>query len=99
MKPANVRQFFQTFPDDETCLVHLFNVRFGQGHKCSKCKKASKWYRIKAEEAYSCQWCGNHLHPKVGTIFEQSRTPLQMWFFAIFLFTVNTGIKLHRFPE
>ena len=89
MKPANIRQFFQTFPDDETCLVHLFNVRFGQGHKCSKCKKASKWYRIKAEEAYSCQWCGNHLHPKVGTIFEQSRTPLQLWFFAIFLFTTT----------
>ncbi len=89
MKPANVRQFFQQFPDDETCLVHLFNVRFGQGHTCSKCKKPSNWYRIKAEEAYSCQWCGNHLHPKVGTIFQQSRTPLQLWFYAIFLFTTT----------
>lgn len=89
MKPANIRQFFQTFPDDETCLVHLFNVRFSQNHKCPKCKRESNWYRIKAEQAFSCQWCGHHLHPTVGTIFEKSRTPLQLWFFAIFLFTTT----------
>lgn len=89
MKPVNIRQFFQTFPDDESCLVHLFNTRFGQGHKCPKCERPSKWYRIKAEQAFSCQWCGHHLHPTVGTIFEQSRTPLQLWFFAIFLFTTT----------
>jgi transposase-like protein len=89
MKPTNIRQFFTKFPDDETCLEHLFNVRFGQGHKCSKCQKSSNWYRIKAEQAFSCQWCGNHLHPMVGTIFQKSSTPLQLWFFAIFLFTTT----------
>jgi len=89
MKPANVRQFFQQFPTDEICLEHLFKVRFGQGHTCSKCKKKSNWYRIQAEQAFSCQWCGHHLHPMVGTIFEKSSTPLQLWFFAIFLFTTT----------
>lgn len=81
-----VQEFFKRFPDDETCLVHLFETRFGQGHTCSKCKKPAKWYRIKAERAYSCQWCGHHLHPTVGTPFAKSRTSLQLWFFAIFLF-------------
>ena len=47
------------------------------------------WYRIKAERAYSCEWCGNHLHPTVGTPFEQTRTPLQLWFYAIHLFTTT----------
>lgn len=82
----NVQDFFKRFPDDEACLVHLFKSRFGQGHECSKCKKSAKWYRIKAERAYSCQWCGHHLHPTVGTPFAKSRTSLQLWFFAIFLF-------------
>ncbi len=81
-----VQSFFKRFPDDETCLVHLFESRFGQGHECPKCKRSAKWYRIKAERAYSCQWCGNHLHPTVGTPFAKSRTSLQLWFFAIFLF-------------
>ena len=55
-----VQDFFKRFPDDEACLVHLFENRFGQGHECPKCKKSAKWYRIKAERAYSCQWCGHH---------------------------------------
>ena len=100
MKPITLLQFFKQFPDDESCLEHLFNVRFGQGHTCSKCEREAKWYPIKAERAYSCQWCGNHLHPTVGTIFEKSRTPLQLWFYAIFLFTTTrrgvSGKELQR---
>ena len=89
MKPTNVRQFFKQFPSDEACLEHLFNVRFGQGHVCPKCERAAKWYRLTNEQAYSCQWCGHHIHPMVGSIFEKSRTPLQLWFYAIFLFTTT----------
>ena len=88
-KPQTIAQFFRRFPDDETCLNHLFEVRFGQGFECPKCEKASKWFRIKAERAYSCQWCGHHLHPTVGTPFEKTRTPLQLWFYAIYLFTTT----------
>jgi transposase len=88
-KPLNIAQFFKQFPTDEICLQHLFNVRFGQGFACPSCKRPSKWFRIKAERAYSCQFCGHHLHPTVGTPFEQTRTPLQLWFYAIYLFTTT----------
>lgn len=88
-KPQTIAQFFKQFPDDEACLNHLFEIRFGQGFECPSCERPSKWFRIKAERAYSCQWCGHHLHPTVGTPFEQTRTPLQMWFYAIFLFTTT----------
>ena len=71
-----IREFFAQFPSDESCLEHLFEARFGQGHVYPKCQRKANWYRIKAERAYSCQWCGNHLHPTVGTPFEDSRTPL-----------------------
>lgn len=88
-KPLTTAQFFRQFPDDETCLQHLFDVRFGQGFECPSCERPSNWYRIKAERAYSCQWCGHHLHPTVGTPFEKTRTPLQLWFYAIHLFTTT----------
>lgn len=100
MKQTNVRQFFQQFPNDDACLEHLFNVRFGQGHACPKCEREAKWYRLTNEQAYSCQWCGHHIHPMVGSIFEKSRTPLQLWFYAIFLFTTSkhgvSGKELQR---
>lgn len=99
-KPQTITAFFKQFPDDETCLTHLFDIRFGQGHECPSCERASNWYRIKAERAYSCQWCGYHLHPTVGTPFERTRTPLQLWFYAIFLFTTTrhgvSGKELQR---
>ena len=88
-KPLTTTQFFRQFPDDETCLAHLFDARFGQGHPCPSCERPANWYRIKAERAYSCQWCGYHLHPTVGTPFEQTRTPLQLWFYAVHLFTTT----------
>ncbi|SLN30387.1 IS1595 family transposase [Oceanibacterium hippocampi] len=88
-KPTTVREFFKLFPDDAACLQHLFDVRFGQGHVCPRCEREAKWYPIEAERAFSCQWCGNHLHPTVGTIFEKSRTPLQLWFYVVFLFTTT----------
>lgn len=86
-KPTTIQAFFKQFPDDDACLKHLFDVRFGQGHVCDRCNRSARWYPIQAERAFSCQWCGNHLHPTVGTIFEKSRTSLQLWFYAIFLFT------------
>ena len=100
MKQTNVRQFFAQFPTDEACLAHLFDVRFGQGHECPKCKREAKWYPLASEKAFSCQWCGHHIHPMVGTIFEKSRTPLQLWFYAMFLFTTSkhgvSGKELQR---
>lgn len=100
MKQTNVRQFFAQFPTDKACLELLFNVRFGQGHICPKCEREAKWYPLASEKAFSCQWCGHHIHPMVGTIFEKSRTPLQLWFYAIFLFTTSkhgvSGKELQR---
>lgn len=78
----------------------LSTVPFGQGHECPKCKREAKWYPLASEKAYSCQWCGHHIHPMVGSIFEKSRTPLQLWFYAIFLFTTSkhgvSGKELQR---
>jgi transposase-like protein len=86
---ATIREFLAKFSTDEACLEHLFTIRFGQGHTCPKCNRKSKWFRFQAERAYACQWCGHHLHPTVGTPFEDSRTPLQLWFYAIYLFTTS----------
>lgn len=89
MKPQTIQQFFQQFPNDDACLEHIFNVRFGQGHVCPKCERSAKWYKTKDVRSYSCQWCGHHIHPTVGTPFEDSRTSLQLWFYAIYLFTTT----------
>jgi len=95
-----VRDFFKQFPSDDACLAHLFNVRYGDNHECPKCETKGKWYRLKGHKAYSCQGCGHHIHPMAGTIYEGSTTPLQLWFYAMFLFTKSrngvSGKELQR---
>lgn len=90
MKILNVNTFFKIFPDDLTCLEHLFKARFGNGSEvsCPKCGEVGKFRKLAKLPAYTCN-CGHHIHPMVGTPFENSRTPLQKWFYAMYLFTTS----------
>jgi len=88
-KQFTVHNFFKRFPDDESCINHLMSMRYGHELDCPKCGKHSKFHRIKKMPAFECQWCGHHIHPMAGTPFERSRTPLQKWFYAIYLFTTS----------
>ena len=84
-----VTDFFSQFPTDDACLEHLWKVRFGDEVECGKCGKIGKFYRLSKELAYSCPRCGHHIHPMVGTPFEKTHTPLQKWFYAMYLFTTT----------
>ena len=83
-----VQKFFISFPDDNTCLDHLFKIRFGTKPTCPKCGEIGQFHRLKKMPAYTCN-CGHHIHPMQGTPFALSRTPLQKWFYAMFMFTTT----------
>ncbi len=87
-KPMPITEFMALFPDDDACLEHLFKARFGSDHECSRCGESGKWKKLGKMPAYTCQ-CGNHVHPMVGTPFHKSHTPLQKWFYAMYLFTTT----------
>lgn len=89
MKKLTILKFFERYPTQEACLDHLFNVRYGNDFVCPACKKAGKWYQLTNRRAFTCQWCGHHEYPCVGTPFEKSRTDLRLWFYAIYLFTAS----------
>ena len=37
-KPMSVIEFGKLFPNDDACLAHLFNVRYGAAYECQRCK-------------------------------------------------------------
>jgi hypothetical protein len=86
IKGPNIRQFQKRFPDEETCLVHLMRVRFGQRLTCFKCLKEATYYRVNGRRCFECEHCGYQVYPTAGTPFESTRTPLRDWFFVMFLF-------------
>lgn len=88
-KGQTIKEFFKRFPTDDACLDHLLEVRYGREGHCPKCGALTRWYRVRKEPSYACKWCGWHVHPMAGTPFERTRTPLQMWFLVMFLFTTT----------
>ena len=90
----SVRDFFNRFPDDDSCIAHVMNVRYGLRHVCAKCGQDATFHRLANRKAYSCARCGHHVYPCAGTVFEGSRTSMQLWFYAIFLFvTTRHGVS------
>lgn len=87
-KMMNIQEFFAQFPTDDACLEHLFRTRFGNEPSCPKCGEVGKFRKLTNMPAYTCN-CGHHIHPMVGTPFHRSRTPLQKWFYAMFIFTTT----------
>src|ERR1043166_3581806 len=88
------REFFSRDPDDDAFLTHIMEVRFGTRHVCGKCGVEGTFPKLSERRAFSCASCGNHLYPCAGTIFQDSRTPLTVWFYAIYLFvTTRHGVS------
>src|SRR5688500_17609308 len=85
--------FMREFPDDATCLEHIWRTRFSPDRKhahCPKCRKQREFKRYETSQqrqSWTCIACGHHLHVMAGTIFEKSSTPLHLWFYAMYLMT------------
>jgi len=90
----SVREFFKRFPDDEACLTHIMEVRYGMRHVCRACGVEATFHRMTERRAFACSHCGDHLYPTAGTVLQDTRTPLQLWFYAIYLFcTTRHGVS------
>ena len=88
-KTYTLIQFQADYPDNDACLAKIMRLRYGDSPFCGECKRHTKYHRITKRRAYACQFCGGHVYPCVGTPFEKSTTPLEKWFYALYLFTTT----------
>lgn len=92
-----LREFQNRFPTEDSCLDHLFQVRYGTDFNCPKCGRPAKYSRVNGRRAYQCNWCANQLYPTAGTPFDRTRTSLRDWFYVMFLFTTTrNGVAAKR---
>jgi transposase len=89
----SLMEFMREFPDDESCLRHIWRERFapdGEHAICQRCDAERVFKRYDTAQkrpCWFCQTCGFRVHPLKGTIFEGSSTSLQLWFYAMYLIT------------
>ncbi len=86
-------EFQRQFPDDEACLRHIMETRYGAEIDCPKCGVHGKFHRMTRERGYVGAYCGHHIYPCAGTFMHRTRLPLHKWFFAMSMFaTTRHGV-------
>lgn len=73
----------QLMSDDECCLQHIWELRYGDLRNCPRCKKFVTYHRCQGKKCWQCAQCAHQLSPLAHTIFHKSTTPLSKWFRAI----------------
>jgi transposase len=85
-----INDFNEQFFDNDACLDWLMEQRHPNGVGfCAYCKVERKHHRVGSKKAWSCDYCGTYISPMAGTIFEKSRTPLRLWFYAMYLMSAT----------
>lgn len=84
-----IQDFTAEFPNDDACLFHIFAARWPEGIIVCESKKCGgkerRHHRVSGRTAFACDYCGAHVYPLAGTIFEKTTTPLKLWFYAMYL--------------
>jgi len=87
MKADNLIDFYNQFATEEKCVDFLIQQRWGNEIVCPKCGTVGiKAYKL-ASGRMKCAECRNPFTARMGSVFEDSKVPLQKWFFAIYLCT------------
>ena len=87
MRHDSLMSLLKEFPDEETCVRHLEGLRWPTGIVCPCCGSTRQIYHVKRNFIYKCADCRKEFSVRKGTIFEESRLPLQKWFAAAWLIT------------
>lgn len=79
-------QLLDYFKDEQTCIAYLEQQRWGATPSCPFCGVINPY---KTNRGYKCRdkECHKKFTVKVGTVYENSKIPLRIWFAAIYLGT------------
>ena len=91
---TSVREFFDRFPNEDACLRHVFEVKFGDHTPCHHCGVVGRWTPIRGTKKYFHLPCRKHVSPLKDTAIYRSNLSLMAWFYAMLLMTnSSTGVR------
>lgn len=79
--PRSLLEFEARFATDDACRQYLAALRWPEGFTCPACGAGEAWSTGRG--LWMCRACGRQASVTAGTIFQDARTPLTLWFRAI----------------
>lgn len=90
--PRTLLEFETRFASEEACREYLSRLRWPEGFVCPRCGGGTAWRSNRG--LYVCGDCGYQASVTAGTIFQDTRKPLMLWFRAIWWVTSQkTGVS------
>lgn len=83
--PRNQIEFERRFATDEACREYILALRWPDGFICPRC--ANRSFGLTKRGLMVCKQCHYQASVTAGTIFQDSRKPLILWFRAIWAMT------------
>jgi transposase-like protein len=85
--PRNLTELEANFGTEEACRAYLARLRWPEGFRCPRCSGGRSWPVRGA--LLECAACGCQTSVTAGTIFQDTRTPLPVWFRAMWWVTTQ----------
>jgi len=79
--PRTLMELERRFATDEACREYLAQLRWPRGFSCPACGGTNAW--ATGRGLRMCATCEQQVSVTAGTIFQDTRTPLTLWFRAI----------------
>lgn len=79
--PGTILEFEKWFSTEEACREYLYQIRWTDGFICPRCDHKEFWNLPKG--MYRCKKCRFRASVTAGTIFQDTRIPLRLWFRAM----------------
>ena len=83
--PRTLLDFERRFATDEACREYLAQVRWPDGFRCPRCGHRRAWWMTTGRRR--CCQCDYKVSVTAGTIFQDTRKPLRLWFRAMWHMT------------
>ena len=86
--PKTLREFQSKFASEEACQKYLAACRWPDGFVCPRCGNRSAYELVKLKR-WQCTGCRHQVSLTAGTILDNTKTPLTVWFWAAYLMTTD----------
>jgi len=83
--PQTLPEFEDRFASEEACRDYLHHLRWPEGFVCPRCGNKKAWGA--GGILYQCAQCGYKASVTAGTVFQDTRKPLRLWFRAMWWVT------------
>ena len=83
--PRNQGEFDAQFGGEEACRAYLVRLRWPDGFRCPACGQQKAW--PVRRRLFECAACRRQTSVTAGTIFQDTRSPLTVWFRAMWAIT------------